>query len=195
MSVITLSFMQRFMENLDTAIKTFVEEKLTPITETMENTTPDLMIRAGESIETGADVNDMTTKGIFYITSDSDASEIAHLPIEKSGKFIVAETGVGLVQIFIVDESASLYIRTRISSIWTAWARCVTESDLLPKIPFNSENGEYTLKANITDGNVSYFWSQDVEALNTLQSLNTLDNEMLPLNEEASPLIDESQER
>lgn len=155
MSVITLSFMRRFMGELDTAIKTFVEEKLTPITETIENTTPDLMIRAGEIIETGADVNDMTIKGVFYIESDSDASEIAHLPVEKSGKFIVAETGNGVVQIFIINEDSSLYMRTY-SSDWNAWVEYASSDKLLPLA--EGEDGEYVLTATISSGIPVYSW-------------------------------------
>ena len=41
--------MQRFMGKLDTAIKAFVEEKLTPITENMEDTTPEEFFDAPRS--------------------------------------------------------------------------------------------------------------------------------------------------
>ena len=108
MSLIDLSFMQRFQNNLDTAIKNYVRGK-------------DLNEK-GSPITTGTDLNDMKTTGVYYIADDAIASSLENLPLALCGKVLVSDNGNGgYYQIYFPNHSPRIFMRTYWSSAWSEW--------------------------------------------------------------------------
>lgn len=107
MSKITLSFMERFMNNLDTAIRNFVASKDTT--------------QQGTAISTNTNLDTFKTEGNYYIPSDTIASSL-NLPIALCGKFLVLNNGNGgYAQFYIPNHSPRLFQRLWWSSAWTDW--------------------------------------------------------------------------
>ena len=64
MSKITLSFMQRFMGELDTAIKTYIGGKVSTLSS-------QLFINKGDSIVENTNLDDMQTIVVYYIPTST----------------------------------------------------------------------------------------------------------------------------
>ena len=98
MALIDLEFMQRFRNNLDTAIKNYVKGK-----------NPN---EKGESVPSGTNINDMKTAGVFYIADDTIASNITNLPLSLCGKLMVMDNGNGgIVQIYMPNHTSRIFER------------------------------------------------------------------------------------
>ena len=155
MSKITLSFMQRFMTNLDSAIKTYVGAKVTAINK-------QLTTQKGVEIPAHTDLNDMKTAGVYYIKSDSVASGLSNLPLEKCGRIFVEDNHAnGLLQIYTPNHSPRIFQRVYWSSSWTEWVEYAPKSLLLPQCTINND-GTYVLKATVSNGVVIYTWVSEV---------------------------------
>lgn len=118
MSIIDLSFMQRYTGKLNTAIKDYVGSK-----------NPN---EKGTSIASGTNLNDMNTVGVYYIQDDTVAGTIINLPLAVCGKILVSDNGNnGMVQFFIPNHSTRLFQRNYWSNSWTAWKEYGEKSILL----------------------------------------------------------------
>ena len=108
MAIIDLEFMERYQNNLDTAIKNYVKDK-----------NPN---EKGESIPSGTNINDMKTAGVFYIANDTIASNITNLPLSLCGKLMVMDNGNGgIVQIYVPNHTSRLFERLWWDNSWGNW--------------------------------------------------------------------------
>ena len=147
MSLISLSFFQRYQSELDTAIKNYVKSK-----------NPN---EKGTSIASGTNLNDLNTFGTYYIADDTTAGGITNLPIAYCGKVYVMDNGNdGIAQFYVPNHTPKLYQRLYWSNAWTDWKEYGTGggtsdyNDLDNKPSINS----VTLSGNKTtsDLNISY---------------------------------------
>lgn len=108
MSIIDLSFMQRYQGKLNTAIKNYVKEK-----------NPN---EKGISIAAGTNLDNFRTVGVYYIADDTTAGQITNLPANLSGKILVSDNGNnGIVQFYIPNHEPKLYERVYWNSAWSQW--------------------------------------------------------------------------
>lgn len=148
MSKITLSFMQRFMGELDTAIKTYVGGKVSTLSS-------QLFINKGDSIVENTNLNDMQTIGVYYIPTDTVASSLTNLPLELCGKILISDNGNnGLSQIYIANHSPRIFTRTLFDNVWSSWV------ELFPQCTENTD-GTYVLTATVSSGTVTYSWESN----------------------------------
>lgn len=165
MAKITLNFMQRYQNKLNTAIKDYVISKLSEATDEIETQQTTL---AGTSIENGTDLNNMKTTGNYRIVDDSSAGSLINLPLALCGKLIVMDCGNGgYAQIYIPNHSPRLFARNYWSSAWTDWAEYVSKTyvdSAIGELKCNETTaGEYTLKATVNaSGEVIYSWTENV---------------------------------
>lgn len=108
MSKITLAFMQRYQGKLNTAIKNYVKGKTA--------------INKGTAIASGSDLNNMKTVGVYYITDDATAGNIANMPLNLCGKVLISDNGNnGISQIYMPNHSPRLFQRLWWENAWTSW--------------------------------------------------------------------------
>lgn len=100
--------MERFISNLDTAIRNYVSSKDTT--------------QQGTSISADTNLDTLKTEGNYYIPSDTIASSLTNLPLAVCGKFLVLNNGNGgYAQFYIPNHSPKLYERLWWSNAWTDW--------------------------------------------------------------------------
>ena len=80
----------------------------------------------GEGVTSGADLNDYTTPGTYYVGSASAASNIVNTPVTDAGfKLIVANTTSSsrIRQYVIPNSNTAPYVRYYNGETWSSWER------------------------------------------------------------------------
>lgn len=145
MSKITLSFMERFINNLDTAIKNYVKGKNSN--------------EKGSSITTGTDLDTMKTVGVYYIADDATASNIGNVPLALCGKVLVMDNGNGgYSQFYIPNHSPRIFQRLWWGNAWTDWIELAPKSYVDKFNCPTTTDGTFNLVATVSNGVVTYSW-------------------------------------
>lgn len=107
MSLIDLDFMQRYQGELDTAIKNFMNKK-----DVNGN---------GTAIASGTDMNELKTKGVYYIATEAIAGSMQNLPMGLCGKVLVSQNAGGIMQYYIPNHTPKIYQRECWNNQWGSW--------------------------------------------------------------------------
>lgn len=136
------------------------------------------------NIESGTDLNTVTTAGNYKVVTVAIAETLLHAPTTvRSYRLIVLESTeiAKIIQIAITNDTTNggdIYIRNCTSNTWTDWYKCVKSNDLSP----------------VTDGLLKVF---DFDAANAtaiangtdLNTITTAGNYKVTSNENAGTMI------
>lgn len=163
MSLISLEFMQRFQDNLDTAIKNYVKGK--DINE------------KGSSIVSGTNLNNMKTAGVYYIADDAIASSLENLPLALCGKITVSDNGNGgFYQIYLPNHSPRLFIRTYWSNAWSEWQELTQSTPVRLTQTLTAGSTSVTFNSDKITSNAFYdiYTSPNVDYTSATEGTNTI---------------------
>ena len=165
MSLITKQFMERYQEGIIPKIRNYVKSKN--------------INEKGTAIESGTNLDDFMTLGVYYIADDTTASSIDNIPLAISGKVLVMDNGNGgFVQLYLPNQTSRMFQRNLWSNGWTDWIEYAPKayvdnetlrisnsmSELSTKIG-NIEckenvSGNYKLTATVdSNGDITYSWN------------------------------------
>ena len=80
----------------------------------------------GEGVTSGADLNDYTTPGTYYVGSASAASNIVNTPITDAGFKLIVENTISssrIRQYAIPNSNTAPYVRYSNGTTWSSWER------------------------------------------------------------------------
>ena len=132
------------------------------------HSTDDFNLQQGTNIPNNSDLDNYTTPGSYYVLSSTEAATISHGPITATGyKLIVM---VGSIadrrhQIAIRQSSNQIYVRNYSGSVWSAWERAITSSqvnafNLSGQKTFTANTWEYSgVSVSIPAGAIYGVWS------------------------------------
>ncbi len=114
-----------------------------------------------------ANLNDYVYAGNYKVASDSVASQVNNIPVQRNGKLFVLAANNYIIQIYI-SSYGEMYIRSKIiNTSWRSWQQVAVET-LVKYVAFSMEYGVTPIQSNsdlddyTTSGN--YYISEGVKS-------------------------------
>lgn len=148
-------------------IEQYNASQLAGATKTIQTAINDLnsnsyLLSTGVVIVSGADLNNYTTAGTYYVSTNAIANSISNLPVSKAGKLIVEQIGAALIQKYMPYDGTLTYIR-RTGSTWSGipWELQPTRAEMVKKLRVAYNNvtisaNSYVLLDNYSERDFNY---------------------------------------